>query len=260
MKSLFHGITIGLLACTAILPLTSRAVYAEGSPYRASLTQISLRQALGERAVPLLEVTPPKEGREGQFAHLLRLLEASPDRRVHVRNPGKPQSSDRSTMLFATDNSWYLQVVGDGSRFLYRGNIDDPKEFEATTRLGQLDMGTLERLGREYIIKQLAPLVALPKGETLVFLGTKYLRQGSASEDNQQFTSEVVANIAIFGREVYGTFVAGPGSKIAVWFSNSGEPVGFDVDWPTYQASQDIQATLPIRNVWDRLFTYADSP
>jgi hypothetical protein len=88
----------------------------------------------------------------------------------------------------------------------------------------------------------------------------KYLRQGSASEDNQQFTSEVVANIAIFGREVYGTFVAGPGSKIAVWFSNSGEPVGFDVDWPTYQASQDIQATLPIRNVWDRLFTYADSP
>ncbi|MGE0825411.1 MAG: hypothetical protein AB7G75_20680 [Candidatus Binatia bacterium] len=260
MKTPLQMITIGLFTCAVILPSIPSTVHAEGSPYRANVTETSLRGALGGRSIPLLEAVPPKGGRDEQLARLMKMLDASPDRRIHARDPQEPQISKRSTTMLATDGSWYLQVVGDGSRFLYRGNIDDPTEIEEAARFGQLDMKKLEMLGRKFITEQLASLVSLPVSDSLVFLGTKYLREGSASEKDQQFTSEVVANIALFGREVRGTYVAGPGSKIAVWFSNSGEPVGFDVDWPTYQLSRRTQSTLDINRVWDRMTRYADHP
>lgn len=233
---------------------------AEGSRYRAQLTEISFRGALGERSVPLLDVVPPEGRRDGQLKRLQAMVAASPDRRIHVRNPGRTRSSNRSTILFASDESWYLEVMGDGSRLRYRGNIDDRKELEQDRAVGRLEMEALERLGRNYVTQQLASLVSIPEAEKLVFLGTKYLREGSASADDGTFTSEVVSNIAIFGREVQGTFVAGPGSKIAVWFSNRGEPVGFYIDWPTYRVSQATQATLGINDVLDRISRYADNP
>jgi hypothetical protein len=232
---------------------------AEPSQYRLDLTRTGAVAALEARNLPLLEVIPPAGGREAQLKRLLDVVGRTGLRRIHVANPGRTRVSPRATFLAAEDGSWYLEVAGDGSRFRYRGNVDDPKAMAAagSKRLGGPD--TLERFGREFIAQHLRSLAPLGDGEALVFMGSKYMHQGSAAE-GEPWGDEVVANIAVFSREVGGTFVAGAGSKIAVWFSNTGEPVGFDVDWPAYKVSERRQDTLDIDAVRKRLGSYGDAP
>jgi hypothetical protein len=237
-----------------ILAGATRQAGAESSPERDRLTEISLREGLGGRAVPLLEIVPPAGGREGQLDRIRELLALSPDRRIHLRNPGRLSVSPRSTVLFAADESWYLEVIGDGSRFRYRGNVDDPAEAVP----GRLDLATLERLGRAFIAERLARLIPAVEGERLVFLGSRYLREGTTTE-TEPFSSEVTANIAMFGRMVDDVYVAGPGSKLTVWFSNAGDPVAFFADWPAYRRSDRRQPTLPIESINDRVRKYADT-
>lgn len=246
---------IALLMASLFFTLAgaAREAAAESSPERDRLTEVSLREGLGGRAVPLIEIVRPDGGREGQLARIRELLALSPDRRIHVRNPGRLSVSPRSTVLFAADESWYLEVIGDGSRFRYHGNVDDPAEAVP----GRLDLATLERLGRAFVAERLARLIPAVEGERLVFLGSRYLREGSTTE-TEPFSSEVTANIAMFGRTVDDVFVAGPGSKLTVWFSNAGEPVAFFADWPAYRRSDRRQPTLPTAGINDRVRKYAD--
>jgi hypothetical protein len=254
-----------LIALPCFLLATASDASAGPSAERRRLTEVSLRDGLGAREVPLLQVVPLEGDRDAQLSRLLqfgRLVEQlarSPDPRVHVRNPGRLSVSARSTVLFAADQSWYVEVMGDGSRFRYHGNIDDPDAERAAGDAGPLDLATLERLGRDFIATRLARVVPPAEGERLVFLGSRYLREGSAIE-REGFTSTVKANIAIFGREVGGVFVAGPGSKISVWFSNDRQPVAFLADWPIYRRSNRAQATLDINGIRDRILNYADKP
>ena len=247
-------------ACVMALGFGPAVARAGDSQYRTVLSETSLRAALGERTVPLLEVVPVNGGREAQLGRLTSFLATSPDRRIHGRGASTPISSDRTTLVAASDKSWYLRVSGDGSKFTYRGNIDDRDEIEAARRAPHLTAADLERLGRAYIGTSLRSLVPVGEGERLTFLGTKVLREGSATEAQQEFTSEVVASMAIFSREVMGTPVIGPGSKVVVWFSNTGEPVGFDVDWPEYRVTAQRQATLSVAGVRDRMARFADHP
>jgi hypothetical protein len=161
-------------------------------------------------------------------------------------------------VLFAADDSWYLEVMGDGTRFRYHGNVDDSAKHRADAET-TLDLATLERLGREFIASRLAPLIPPVTGERLVFLGSRYLREGSATE-TEPFTRTVRASVAVFGREVGGAFVAGSGSRITVWFSAAGEPVAFFADWPTYRVSDRTQRTLDVSSIADRIKSYADKP
>ena len=246
--------TLAALLCA--LAVAVEVASAEPSAERDRITRVSLSEGLGARTVPLLEVVSPEGGRDGQLNRILALLAGSPDRRIHVRNAGRSSVSGRSTVLFAADESWYLEVMGDGSRFRYRGNIDEPAEDGDGTP-GRLDLGTLERLGRAFVVDRLAPLIPPVGGETLVFLGSRYLREGSTTE-TEPFTSEVRANIAIFGRAIDGVFVAGPGSKITIWFSRVGEPVAFFADWPTYRRTSREQETLDIDGIRHRVRRYAD--
>src|SRR5882757_2587180 len=89
------------LAALALLAAPWPA-HSESSDYRLRLTEISRRQALDQKAVPLLEVVPT-EGREVQLTRLLRTLEKNADRRIQVRGPLRRSDSKRSTVLFATD-------------------------------------------------------------------------------------------------------------------------------------------------------------
>jgi hypothetical protein len=251
MRSTLHVLTVGPVIWLLLgAPVGAGA---ETSSERARITETSARDALGGRTVALLEVVVPEDGREGQVKRLMELVGRS-DREV-----GRVASSNRSTILFAADESWQLEVIGDGSRFRYRGNIDDPRRVAADAPFGRLDMATLEQLGRGYIIRHLAPLVHIPEDQQLIFLGTKYLRSGSATAD-EGFTSEVVSNIAVFGRAVHGTYIAGPGSKITVWFTNRGTAIAFNVDWPTYRVLRQQQETLDIAGVRNRIASYADKP
>src|SRR4029079_2417933 len=106
-----------------------------------------------------------------QFGRLVELLAKGPDSRIHIRKTGRLSVSARSTVLFAADNSWYLEVMGDGSRFRYHGNIDDATEEGAAGESGPLDPVTLEQLGRDFIANRLTQLIPSVEGERLVFLG-----------------------------------------------------------------------------------------
>lgn len=259
MRPIVRFITNLSIAAGPLVLTLPRPADAEGLPYRRSITVSSLRDVLDERQVPLLTTVPPVGARDGQLTRLLRSLGTSRDRRIHVRNPGTPHSSRRSTFLQSTDNSWYLEVLGDGSAFRYRGNIDDTTERQAEAGLAPLDMATLEKLGRSFLTERLRKFVPLGPEEALVFLGTRFSGEGSATSD-ERISSAVVATIALFGRVVGDTFVTGPGSKAAVWLSNRGEVVGFDVDWPTYVVSSQLQETLGIDGFLSRMADYANSP
>lgn len=230
---------------------SASTAFGEPSQYRKELTERSLREALGERAVPLLKFKPPAGGREAALQRLLSVLKASRDRHISVREMGPRHESKRRLKIRAADGSWSLRVDADGSRVRYRGHLGDRTELPSAR---PLDLAALERLGRAYIAGPLAPLVPLSASDRLVFLGTRYLRSGSASESDPRFTSAPIAGIALFGREVRGTFVAGPGSKVSVWFTNKGEPIAFDVDWPEYQVEGTAPATLSRERARDRLY------
>jgi hypothetical protein len=255
MKNSLRTFAFGAAGAVALCA----AAGAEPSLYRLELTRASASGALAMRNYPLLEVVPPAGGREAVMKRLTNVIRGARLRRIHVDDPGTPRVAKRATFLSSAHGNWYLEVAGDGSRFRYRGDIDDQKAAAAagSKRLGGPD--TLERYGRDFIERHLRTLVPVGGDEALVFMGAKYLHQGSAAE-GEPFDDHVVANIAVFSREVGGTFVAGAGSKIAIWFSNSGEPVAFDVDWPIYRRSERRQDTLDITDVRRRLALYGDAP
>ncbi|HEV3471152.1 MAG TPA: hypothetical protein VG148_17645, partial [Pyrinomonadaceae bacterium] len=156
----------------------------------------------------------------------------------------KAAPADDRRLSFVGPNS-YLQVAADGTKFRFRGNIDDARGLESARPAGrQLEKDELERLGRDFIKDALGEFVRVGQAESLTFLGVKYLREGSY-DANGRGEEEVVANVAVFGREVDGVPVVGPGSKVAVWFANDRQPVGFDVDWPAYSAAGARQRVLP---------------
>jgi len=214
------------------------------SDYLASLTARSLKAGFPADSVRLLDVAPGP-GREATAKALLeRLSQASGGRRLKLTGL-KPAAKDRRLQTYLGERG-YFEVAGDGSKLRARAAIDDPKEIEraGTTRL---EKNELEQLGRRFIGDTLAPFVKVGKDETLTFLGVRYLYNGeaSAAEAKSQERERVIANIAIFGREVAGVPVVGSGSKVAMWFDNARQPVGFDVDWPVYRISTRVQKALP---------------
>jgi hypothetical protein len=75
----------------------------------------------------------------------------------------------------------------------------------------------------------------LQQNEIITFLGARYLRQGGGSVREPTSKESLLANIAIFGREVNGIPVIGSGSKMAIWLTPDEKVIGFDVDWPHYK-------------------------
>ena len=127
---------------------------------------------------------------------------------------------------------------------MFRGNIDDPTEIRKARTAGRIiEKDELEKIGRNFIKDALGDFVRVGNEETITFLGVRYMRDGNYN-DRGRGDEEVVANIALFGREIGGVPVIGSGSKIAVWFANDRQPVGFDIDWPVYQVLRSRQEVL----------------
>lgn len=213
------------------------------SEYLASLTERSLREGFGRDSVPLLA---PVAG-PGRDVVAKRLLERVGGKQT-VLGPRlalgalKAAPRDHRVTSYIGD-AGYVDVFADGTKLRVRGNLDDPKEIEKAggTRLEKAD---LEALGRRFVKEALGNLITVGSQESLTFLGARYLVNGGADVDAKKDTQQVVANIAIFGREVNGIAVVGGGSKVAVWFDNSRQPVGFDVDWPAYRPTARVQRVI----------------
>lgn len=212
------------------------------SDYLASLTARAMREGFARESVPLLApVAGP--GREVVARRLLARVGGSqasfsPRLQLGALKPGPP---DRRVLSYLGD-AGYVEVFADGTKLRVRGNLDDPKEIE---RAGgaQLEKSELESLGMRFVREALADFVKVGERESVTFLGVRYLVNGGAEPEGKE-TVQSVASIAVFGREINGIPVVGSGSKVAVWFDNSRQPVAFDVDWPVYRLTGQTQRVL----------------
>lgn len=218
-----------------IAGLYSITAYAEHSEYLKSLTSSAREKGLARESLELLQPLPGP-GKE-KVAEKLRsgMAQGAFGRALAVKLQ-RPTQQGKKSVGYVTDKG-SLEVFADGSRFRLRGNLEGVKAVPASSGTGQMPADRLEKLGRGFIQEQLKSLVVLSREDKLTFLGTRYLRQGGSDLQGKAGSEELLANIAIFGREVSGVPVVGSGSKVAVWFSPDGQVVGVDADWPTYRRS-----------------------
>lgn len=221
------------------------------SDYLASLTARALREGFARESVPLLApVAGP--GRETVMRRLLGRVggsQASLSRRLQL-GALKPGPPDRRVVSYIGENG-YVDVFGDGTKLRVRGNIDDPGEIERAGNT-RLEKSELESLGLKFVREALADFVKLGERESVTFLGVRYLMNGGADLTGKEAV-QVIGSIAVFGREVGGLPVVGSGSKVAVWFDNARQPVGFDVDWPVYRITGQTQRVLDRDGLTERV-------
>ncbi len=231
------------------------------SEYLVGLTRRALREGYGKDDVLLLE--PGRgPGRDVVAKQLLALASKKGGpmgARLTAQGLKPARSDDRNTAFIGRFST--LKIFADGTKFRLRGNIDDREEIKRARSGGpMIKKDELEKIGRRFVGEALRDFVKLGSDESLVFLGTKYLREESGSDDKKQYTDEVIANIAIFGREVRGVPVIGSGSKIAVWFANDRQPVGVDVDWPVYKVTRTRQSVLSRERLFERVRAMTVAP
>jgi hypothetical protein len=265
---LFSGLTVALVLATgaskdraeADRSVSSAATQTAEKPrighsdYLVGLTHKALREGFGKDHVLMLE--PGRgPGRQAVARQLVALAsrKSSPfGPRLTATGLKAARSDDRNTAFVGPLSS--LKVSADGTKFRFRGNLDDPKEIARARAAGRMiQKDELEKIGRRFFGDALRDFVRLGPDESLVFLGTKYLREEAISADGKQQEAEVTANIAVFGREVRGIPVIGSGSKVAVWFANDRRPVGVDVDWPVYKVSPTRQGVLSRDRLFERV-------
>jgi hypothetical protein len=230
------------------------------SEYLVGLTRRALREGFGKDDVLVLE--PERgPGRERVARELLNLASRASGPlgpRLTARELKPARSDDRNSAFVGPFSR--LKVFADGTKFRLRGNIDDREEIKRALSAGMIQKDELEKIGRRFIDHALRDFVKLGSEESIVFLGAKYLREESGSDDKKHYTDHVVANIAIFGREVRGVPVIGTGSKIAVWFANDRQAVGVDVDWPVYKATRKSQKVLSRERLFERVQNLTVAP
>lgn len=246
--------------CLSLIVLTPSLSFAAESEYRQELGRRFAESALEGATVPLLEVQPPEGGRERARESLLEFLRGSGLRRIHAERPEFHDEDRHSHIMMAADDSWYAEVMADGSKIRYLGNIDDETEIRAARAYPELHLNQLQELGSKFIEQHLRKLIKVGEKERIVFLGSRTLVRQGEHESGERSEEDPIAYVAQFGREVHGQFVVGSGSSIAVWFSRAGEPVGFEFDWPTYRFTGLEQSTLPIDQTWERTFQYGNHP
>jgi hypothetical protein len=220
------------------------------SDYLASLTRRSLANGFDREEVKVLA---PVEG-EGREVVARRLLASIREGRFGQRLQRadlKQTAEDDKFLTFEAEGS-YLEIFRDGSKFRYRAEIDNEREAALSRAYGRIEQPEIEQLGYRFIKEELRGLVDINEGESLTFLGSRYMHTGGSDLEGNA-TDQIVASIGIFGREIEGIPVIGSGSKIAVWFSNDRQPVGFDVDWPRFRETGISLPTLPQEKLFDRI-------
>lgn len=153
-------------------------------------------------------------------------------------------------------DGWRLRVWGDGTRFSYTNqNHYTTARKHALPLADRLSNEKLEKIGRQFIKTVLTGWVILGKGEELIPLYTEFEISGGISGNGQAEPETVLASAIHFGRRINGIDVVGPGSHISIYLDNLGKPFDFDVDWPSYKQTGELQEPLQIRGILDRLET-----
>lgn len=256
------------------------------SEYLRSLTSQALGQGFPRQSLAVLR-REEGPGREAASRALRVKLDGRLGRRLIGTGLAANEDAENGESLFLRSDKGYLDVLADGTKFIFRGDIDNPEEIAKSRGKGRVSDVDLESLGRAFI-QSLPDLIPIAPNEKLTFLGTRFLKNASIPIKQEAVATdlsvtaprpswlrrspvrrgesamvpvpgpmsiEVVASIAYFGREIDGTPVVGKGSRIAVWFDNGREPVALEADWPRYSPTGLRQEILP----WDELRRRAES-
>jgi hypothetical protein len=225
--------------------------HAADYPYRTTLTSKSATSGLGATDVELIKRLPGAGA--DQVLDMLRARFASSQGAVNTRGASEREQERHSHAL--KGDGWLLQVYADGTYVRYRNYaVLESKQNLARPVAQRLSQQALEERGRRFISEALAEAVPLGAGEVLVPLFTEHEINGSRSAtlDAAADVETVTASTVIFGRTIGGISVVGPGSKIAVVFTNDGEAAGFDYDWPRYAMTGQRQGVIAMPQIRQR--------
>ena len=240
-------------AMMAFLVAFPESGFSAESEYRLEQSARSLKSALDGRTVPLLKAKGPRGGAKLRMQKLVEALSASKALPANLKLVAK----DGDSMLAAGDDGGYLEVDKDASSFRFRRGGES---FSTQGSQERMSNSELESRGRAVLEKFFAPILFAGSSsiQETRFLGGRYIIDDVVELATGRELSNVVANIAVFGREVQGVSVVGPGSKAAIFLSPQGELIGFDVDWPDYKVLGKKQTSAPISEVADRFAKFSD--
>lgn len=241
-----------------VLLSTAGAAPAADFPERLSHEELSRTRGFDRTHLPLLERLPGP-GKEATAEALLTRFAAAGG---SITTAGAfTQDVSESRVAVVSDAGWALKIHADGTRVSYVNFAALEANPELHVPVAQRPTESeLEALGRSFIAKQLTGLVATSAEEELVPFYTEFAIYGAMAVDGsgQVEPEKVAAATVVFTRAVGGVPVVGPGSKVAVTFTNDKQPVAFDVDWAQYELRGDEQELLPLSDVLARSRVLAD--
>ncbi len=255
---------LSLLAFT----LLGSTVWAGPSAYRQAQQETALQSGFPIDSVSVL-TRLPADGREAIAKKLIEKLDGRFGERFVAKGLVAVKRETAGNRDFYKNGASYAEFFADGSKFRFRGDLDNPDYIAKGREKGRMSDAELENRGRQ-VIGQLKDLIPLGAQEELTFRGTRFLKnmafpappQNAALTGIPATTPEAatpepvyVANIAIFGRKVNGVPVVGPGSRVRVWFDNLGNLVSLEGDWPRYQVATGgpKQEVLPWAELKERV-------
>jgi hypothetical protein len=153
----------------------------------------------------------------------------------------------------ATADNWRLDVFGDGTAAeFYDQAIADGAHAQGIDAGHKWTDSALESAGRTFIAGQLASVLPLGPGESIVPSSTSFRREWGQDTSGVQ-AEAVVANRIAFTRLIGGVPVVGSGSKVVVTFANDGSVESFRYDWPSYTAKTTTQSVVGTAGILSRL-------
>ena len=252
--------SIMLATAAAAFGITMNA-QAANFPERDHMDKQSRARGVGLSSVSLLRrVEGP--GAQQRAMAILKKLQRSTSL-VHAR--GRHQEHvdlDSKRVTLHGDDGWSLSVWEDGTKVRYRNHKAASDGVESSVPVeNRLTSEYLGRLGEEFIRDSLADWVRLGPDDELVPSFTEYEINGLADGDTGVVLEELVSgNTVVFSRRVNGIDIVGPGSKIAVMFTNDGSAIGFDFDWPRYVPSGKVQSVLTLSEIVERASALGRTP
>ena len=218
-----------------LVGFASLSASAADSKQRAALAHEAGRNALNKREVEVLRRgAGPGNGPAADA--MLSALDAA----GHATGAAKAKRVQAGDRVLSQGSGWALEAQGEGTRVRFHKLGFQGRGVPADQKPG---LEQLQDRGEAFVKKELASVVSLGAGETLVPFKTRYLKQGMQAQGGKS-TESVTAATVVFTRAIDGVPVLGEGSKAAVTFDMDGKVIGFDVDWAKLQRTGTRQVTV----------------
>lgn len=228
---------------TALLLCTSaHLAHAKDAPYRVKVSERTGTGEFFDKSFPVAhKSTAP--GRQVVLDKLLAGFTGGVGKVFTGNVDGRKDSVDATV---ASGKGWFLEVNQSGEVFRYR-NTDELNKLGVGVPLAKRmsDADAIDR-ATQFVRGPLGDTVVLGAGETLNpwYVSSKIVVSGLASEVGVEPDKRVSAVKVVFTRAIDGVPVLGNGSKVTVFMTHDGNPVGFEVNWARLQRGTGEQRSI----------------